>query len=138
MLFPSLLLACVLSFTTAAFATEQIVALYIERNGKVIELHSDLISPLYDGLGEEFYTAWEADELLSLDSSDEALKSLRIIGWHRDGDAIVIHTGNRANATYRVPPSDLKYRVVERLSDDDIPAEDRRPVQKPALKTTRS
>lgn len=128
-LLSGLLLASTLMLPTRVFAREPRIAIYIEHDGKVIELFSDAVSPLDEGTGAIVYTAIEGDDLSSQ-------TGLRMIGWRREGDTIVIHTGYRNNPTYRVPASSLKYSVVEKLSDDELPPDEVESLPKPVLKTT--
>ena len=111
---PRFLLACVLCFSATVTRAESSVAFFIEHHGKIIEFASDVVSPLDDGLGEIIYTAFEADDLVTPANVDAIGASLRILGWRREGDQLIIHLTR--TQTFTVPAATMKYRVVERAN----------------------
>lgn len=83
---------CSVSFVAHA---DEPVATYIEHEGKTIELASDVVSSLDEGTGEIVYIAFEADDLVTPANVETVGKTLRVIGWRRAGDRIVIYRTHR-------------------------------------------
>lgn len=110
--------------SAVAYADEQ-VAIYIEHDGKTIEWASDAVSPLDEGTGPIVYTAFEADDLVTPANVETVGKTLRVIGWRRAGDRIVIY--QTPTETVEYPVSAMKFRFVERL-DMNEPSDDGHPV----------
>ena len=108
-----------LTFNPSHSWAEQYLAVYVEYGGKVIELHTSLISPLYDGLGEVIYSALEADELATPESAKRIGSNLSLIGWRREGDKVVIYFGGKN--TVSLPESAMRYKVIEVLPTSDKP-----------------
>ena len=108
-----IVLSALCMVSAVAHADEQ-MAIYIEANGRTIELASDVVSPLDSGTGEIVYTAFEADDLVTPANVETVGKTQRIIGWRRAGDRIVIY--QTPTETIEFPASAMKYRIVDRLN----------------------
>lgn len=109
--------AFALSVVSFSVDADEHVATYIEANGRIIELVSDLVSPLDPGTGEIVYTAYEADDLVTPANAETVGNTLRVIGWRRAGDRIVIY--QTPTKTFEYPVSAMKYRIVNLLDTDE-------------------
>ena len=114
---PRFLLACALCFSATITRAESAIAFFIEHDGKIVEFVSDAISPLDDGIGEIIYTAFEADDLVTPANVETVGKSLRLIGWRREQDRLIIYLSRHNSFT--VPVSAMKHRIVERAKVDE-------------------
>lgn len=124
--------ACIIAIIAAlasapAFADPEMV-FYVEHKGKVIELFTDLVSPLYDGLGEIIYTAWEADEIATPESSERIGMNMYLIGWQRHDETIRIYFYR--DEFIELPASSIQHKIIDRppSSDSSDPVTVRRPV----------
>lgn len=59
------------------------MAIYIEANGRTIELASDVTPPLVRGTGEIDYTAFEADDLATPANAETVGNAMRIVGHNQ-------------------------------------------------------